>query len=140
MAGRIAGLAGVVAGVAGRIAGLAGATTVATTAATASASAATTATAAASTATAATAVSTAGPVFTRPRFVDGQCPTVVLLGIEPIDCGLSLGITAHLDEPESFAAAAVAVRDDLGTVNRSELSKHILKICTGNIVAQVPAI
>jgi hypothetical protein len=50
------------------------------------------------------------------------------VGIEPVDCGLSLGITAHLDESKSFAAAAVAVRDDLRTVNGSELRKHILKI------------
>jgi hypothetical protein len=90
---------------------------------------ATTATAAAATSTATTTAKTAtGAIFTRARFVDCQRTAIVFLGVEPIDRRLSLGVASHFNEPETLAAATVAVRDDLGTVHRSELRKHVFEV------------
>ena len=83
-------------------------------------------TAAAAAATSTTAATRA--IFSWAGFIDSQCSTVVFLGIEGINGGLSFGIASHFNEPEAFAAAAVAIRNDLGTIHRSELRKHVFEV------------
>src|SRR4051812_31621716 len=87
----------------------------------------------AATARAATAVSaatseTAGAGDPRPGFAHHEPPPFVLVVIEPLDRGLSLGVGVHLDETEPLAAPHVTVLDDLGALHGSKRREPLLQI------------
>jgi hypothetical protein len=100
-----------------RLVGAASAAPTPATAAIAAASATTTA------ASAAAAATTTATLFARARFVYGQGSAVVLFEVETLNGRLCLGIAAHLDEAETFAATRVTVHDDLRTLHLSERRK-----------------
>src|SRR5689334_24563701 len=50
----------------------------------------------------------------RTGLVDGHRPPAVVLPVELLDRRLSLCVAAHLDEAEAFAAAGIAIGDQLG--------------------------
>jgi hypothetical protein len=102
------------------------ATTAAVAAASATTAAATTAVAAATTAAAATAAATT--LFTRPGFVHGQGPSVVLGAVDAGNRRLGFGIASHFNKAKALASARVAVVDDLGALHRPELRKHLIQI------------
>src|SRR4051794_18735396 len=99
-------------------------------------------TAAAATITAAT-VATAAVAgadrtsFTGLGLVDREGPAIVLVGVEPLDGGLRLGLGIHLDEPESLRAVRVAIDDDLRALHRPERREQRLQVGLVDVVGQV---
>src|SRR5688500_13398576 len=124
--------------------GAAGLVAVAATAAPAAAAAvAAAATAAAATAvpaaaTAAAAATATGAVFAGLGLVDGEVTPVDFLPVQGGDGGLGLLVAAHLDEPESLAAAGVPVLDHLGALHGAVLRAQLLEVRAGRVVAEVP--
>ena len=68
-----------------------------------------------------TTAATAGTRLPGPGLVDCQATSIVLLVMKGIDRRPCFGIGAHLDEPEAFAPASVAVGDDLRALNAAVL-------------------
>jgi hypothetical protein len=76
-----------------------------------------------------TAAATASAAFRfRPGFIHGEGPAAKLLAVQAGDGRLGVLIALHFDEAETFAAACVAVVNDLGTLNRPELAKHLVEV------------
>ncbi len=101
----------------------------ATAAATATAEAAA-ATAAAATAEAPTtaATATAAALFLGTGLVHGESATAMLLAVETGDGCLSFLVRGHLDEPEAFATAGVAIADDLSADNLTVRAEKLLEL------------
>jgi hypothetical protein len=87
-----------------------------------------------------TTITATGAIFARPSFIDRQRPTFVFLTIESIDRCLRFCITGHFHESEALTAAAIAIRDHLGTLHRSKLRKHVFEVRATDAVAQVATI
>src|SRR5262245_39413374 len=82
----------------------------------------------ATTSTATTAAATAAAtIFARARFVHGEGAAVMFFEIQAFDRGRRLGIGAHLNETEAFAAAGVAIHDHLGTLHAAKLGKQLVQ-------------
>jgi hypothetical protein len=114
----------------------AAATAAATTTTTESAATAT----AAATTTVATTATAAATLFARTSFVNGESATTVLVAVERLNGGFSLGIIGHFDKSEAFASAGVAVIDDLCGNDLSVCREQSLEFRAVNRVAQVPDI
>src|SRR5580692_10168297 len=65
-------------------------------------------------ASATTTAATSAAFFAGTGFIDGEGATAMLLAVEGGNCRLGFLIGAHFDKSEPFAAAGVAVVDDLG--------------------------
>src|SRR5437588_7512714 len=76
-------------------------------------------------------------LFAGTGFVDGKGTPVVLLAVEGGDGRLRLVIVGHLDEPESLAAAGVAVVDDLSREHLAVLAEQLFQFRAIDVVAQV---
>src|SRR6185437_7158213 len=88
------------------------------------ASAATTAAAAAAAAEAATSAAAAFTRSHRTSFVDRHRTSAVVGAVELADSFLSFIVIRHFDETEAFAAAGVAIGDDLRGLDRSTLTEN----------------
>lgn len=97
-----------------------GSVTAAPTTATATSVATSTTTAASSIATSTT-TTTATAIFSGLGFIDGERSAFVVFLVETRNRSLGFGVVSHLDETKSFAATTAAVRNYLGTFDRSEL-------------------
>src|SRR5262249_7350606 len=75
--------------------------------------------------------------FARAGFVDGQGAAVVLLAVEGRDRGFRLGVTAHLDEPETLAPPGLPVGDDLGALDRAVLREELFQLRAIDLIAEV---
>jgi hypothetical protein len=115
-------------------------TTTATTAAVATAATTAAATTAAVATASATTTAAAAAIFARASFVHGERATVVLGAVDSTNRRLGFCVAAHLDETEALAPASVAVVDDFGTLNRPELSKHLVKVRARDVEAQIATI
>jgi len=49
------------------------------------------------------------------------------MAVEGVDCGLGFAVVGHLDKTEAFAAASIAVVNDLGGNYLPVLSKQLLE-------------
>jgi hypothetical protein len=87
--------------------------------------AASTAVSTAATAAASTTAST-GSILARLGFVHFQSAAINFLAVQSGDGGFGLIIAAHLHEAEAFAAARLAVVDDLGAGHRAVLGEQLL--------------
>src|SRR5436190_15791747 len=100
------------------------------------AAAAATAVTASSTTTATTAA--ARPAFfARTCFIDGKLAAIEFLVVQRRDGRLGFIAASHLDEPEAFGSAGVAIDDDLDGLNRPILREHVLQIGVGHAVGQI---
>ena len=93
-----------------------------TAAATTAASVATsTTTTTSSIATSTTTTTTTTTIFSGLGLIDGERSAFVVFLVETLNRSLGFGVVSHLDETKSFAATTAAVRNHLGTFDRSEL-------------------
>jgi len=105
---------------------------------TAAVATATTAAATESTTTAATTTATAtGGVFAGTGFVDGQGAAFVLLAVERGNGGLGFGVVGHFNEAKTFAAAGVAIVDDLRAFDLAVRGKQLFQGRAIDLVAQI---
>jgi hypothetical protein len=113
----------------------------ATAAASIASAAATAASAAEATAAATTAAASSAaeaPFLAGAGLVDGEGAAIVLLAVEGLNGCLGFVVVRHLDEPETFTAAGVAIVDHLGRKNLAVLAKQLLEFRAIHLVAQVP--
>jgi hypothetical protein len=81
-----------------------------------------------------------GPRLAGLGLVDGKLAAAVVLPIQGGDRRLSFGVAAHLDKPETLAAAGLAVLDHLGTLHRAVRRAQLLKVSACRVIAQIPNI
>jgi hypothetical protein len=122
--------------------GLVPATTAAATAAAATTTVAAAATAAATTTVTATspAAATARPLLTRTSFVDLQGSAVVVLVIECVYRGISIGIVFHFHKSESLAATRFTIHDHVGAADGPKLGKEGFEIRVRHAITQISTI
>jgi hypothetical protein len=63
----------------------------------------------------------------RTGFGDGHIPATVFSSVEFLDCIRSFLIAGHLDKAEAFAAASIAIGNDLGGLNAPRLCEDFLQ-------------
>ena len=68
-----------------------------------------------------TTTTTTTTIFSGLGLIDGERSAFVVFLVETLNRSLGFGVVSHLDETKSFAAATAAVRNHLGTFDRSEL-------------------
>jgi hypothetical protein len=112
------------------------AATAATTTVTTATTAAATTTAVSTTATTTTATTWAAAFFWL-GFIDGESASAVFLTVESGDTGLRLGITPHLDESETLAAAGFPIGNHFSALNSAMRSEQFLQCRAIDIVAQI---
>jgi hypothetical protein len=71
-------------------------------------------------------------------FIDGQGSAIILRAVQGRNGRLGLLIAAHFDETEAFAAAGIAVADDLGRLHGSVRAKQFFQLRRSDVVAQIP--
>jgi hypothetical protein len=79
----------------------------------------------------------ASSFFAGPGLVDRQRASVVLLPVQPLNGGLGFLVVAHFHEAKSLAAAAVAVRNNLGAVHGAEGGKQVLQFGIADAESQI---
>lgn len=82
---------------------------------------------AAETAPSAAATATAGTLFARPGFVDHQPAAIHFLIVQGANCIVGGLIVRHFDETETFAAASVAISNDLCRADRAMRGEHVFQ-------------
>src|SRR5215217_3296344 len=102
------------------------------------AAAATAAATAAAAVAAATTAAAAATVFARLGFVNGEGPAVDFLAVQGRDRRLGFLVGAHLDEPESLAAAGVPVLNDFRALHGPVRGAQLFEVRAGRVIAQVP--
>lgn len=91
-------------------------------------------------ATAATESASTAAVTFRLGFSDADGSSAEFMAVHSGNGRLRLGIAAHLDKAETFAAACGTVHDDRSAMNRTVLGEPGFERCVIDVVTEVPNI
>jgi hypothetical protein len=75
--------------------------------------------------------------FARLGFVDRQAASIVLLIVQAFDGRAGGVVIRHFDEAEAFAAARIAIHDDLGATNGAEGRKQLFQAAVRDPITQI---